>query len=58
MRKADLFYKQSGLYGNLSSLGKKKKTPPTYFIVQLSIILSIPDSLYTEDVGYILETET
>jgi len=25
MRKADLFYKQSGLYGNLSSLGKKNQ---------------------------------
>lgn len=55
MRKADPFYKQSGLYGNLSSL---KKNNPAYFIVQLSIILSIPDSLYTEDVHYILETET
>lgn len=55
MRKADLFYKQSGLYGNLSSPEKKN---PTYFIVQLSMILSIPDSLYNEDVGYILETET
>lgn len=56
MRKADPFYKQSGLYGNLSSL--KKKNNPAHFIVQLSIILSIPDSLYTEDVRYILETET
>lgn len=37
---------------------QEKKTKPMYFIVQLSIILSIPESLYTEDVGCILETET
>lgn len=55
MRKADLFYKQSGLYGNMSSLEKKNTT---YFIAQLSIILSISYSLYTEDANYILETET
>lgn len=55
MRKADLFYKQSGLYGNMTSLGEKKKN--TYFIEQLSIILNISYSLYTEGASYILETD-
>lgn len=53
MRKADLFYMQSNLYGYLTFLEKKQ----TYFKVQLNITPNIPDSLYTEGLDHVLERE-
>lgn len=45
---------QSNLNGNLTSFKKKTQA---YFNVQLNITLNIPDSLYTEELDYILERE-